>query len=140
MVLSPVVYSLPPQLTYPNTDYMQPMVHLLPRLFMYQETFAANTWDVHDFEMYVGNDEELFVETDILFGRISSVILAGDYTKCMLFGLELEHWIGQMRGEESIHLTFADSSKYWVNFGLTSKRWGSYYEPAPYLHEGRWKL
>jgi len=63
---------------------------------MYQETFAAKTWEVYNSEIYVSNDNKLFVESHILFGRISDMTLASDYTNGSLLGLELDRWIDEV--------------------------------------------
>ena len=89
----------------------------------------TNTWEVYNSKMYVSNDNELFVESHILFGRVSDVKLAGEYTNSSLLGLELDHWINQVHREEVMHLLFADSSKYLANPGLTLKRWAQTMSP-----------
>ena len=127
--LSPLVNSPPLPSVYPDTDYMWSIIHILPRPFMYQETFAAKTWEVYNSEIYVSNDNKLFVESHILFGRISDMTLASDYTNGSLLGLELDRWIDEVCRERwciycsltvaSIRLT---SVRHWKDGGHTTSR------------------
>ena len=45
-ISSPAIYVDSLLSSYPNMAFMWSVVHLMLKLFMYQETFEANTWDL----------------------------------------------------------------------------------------------
>ena len=77
----------------------------MSKLFMDQETFGANTWDIWTDQDHI-DDDNTVLNSCILFMRLSDMVLLVNYTHGSLFGGELDKWLMEVCSDETEQFTF----------------------------------